>query len=206
MQTDGKPSKRQTITEAEIATLNPEQLRVLENALDLPSIEADPDGFRRKLQKSVHSWRFRKGGLTPGEFVRMLIEQRERCAICHRLKNQSTPQRWYVDHAKGSPPTIRGILCNACNLWLGAGETPNSGNFLDILKRAEAYVYNPPARRAGIQRIVTFDGDRKPIELSENQIRTARHFESIGLPIKDIAKKLNVRPHTISRYKRKGLL
>jgi hypothetical protein len=202
-------TKRKTLADEAIETLTSEQLLVLTRAYDLPSLEVDPKGFKRKLQNMMHSWRFRKGGLTPQEVTRMLVVQGERCFICQRLKSQlrvRMQERWDIDHDKGSPPRVRGILCSMCNRWLGYLEKSHPGILEDALKRAAEYVNTPPAQTAGVDRNVTFDPDRPRIELSQNQLNTARHFASEGLSVREIAKKLNVRPHTIEAYKRRGIL
>ena len=55
------------------------------------------------------------------EYDRMLEDQNERCSICRMLASETNGRgkRLQVDHCHSSGK-IRGLLCNACNLGLGA--------------------------------------------------------------------------------------
>ena len=59
----------------------------------------------------------RSFGITPEQFDSMVAEQGGRCAICDT--DDSGAKAWRVDHdhCTGS---VRGLLCNACNVGLGA--------------------------------------------------------------------------------------
>ena len=77
-------------------------------------------------------------GLTVADYEALMDLQAERCAICltrpHRV-------RLAVDHSHASGE-VRGLLCKRCNHKL-------LGAALDrqwVLRRAAAYLANPPAR------------------------------------------------------------
>ena len=57
-----------------------------------------------------------KYGLSLSDVEKMFAEQGERCGICSTVKPQS---RWHIDHGHRTGE-IRGILCNLCNVGLGA--------------------------------------------------------------------------------------
>ena len=139
----------------------------------------------------MYPWRHRKGGLLPEEVATLFVAQGERCYICQRRKSQLravSKEQWNIDHDKGSPPRIRGILCSTCNLWLGKQEDLDPGKLKEVLRRAADYVNAPPAQRAGVNREVTFDSDRPRVELSANELSKAQHFYSLGVSVPVIAK------------------
>lgn len=55
-------------------------------------------------------------GMTIHDFDVMLAEQDGRCAICMTPNPQ---RKWHVDHCHDSGE-VRGILCNLCNVAIGA--------------------------------------------------------------------------------------
>lgn len=71
-------------------------------------------------------------GLLAEDFVRMLRKQNIRCAICD--VEFRPDQKPHVDHSHNCG-TVRGLLCNNCNIGLG--------HFIDspeILRRAADYL------------------------------------------------------------------
>ena len=71
--------------------------------------------------------------LTPDELADMLHLQHHRCAICHRRSLEfRKPLGVDHDHKTGK---IRGLLCAACNLGLGAFKDD-----FDVLIRAAQYI------------------------------------------------------------------
>jgi hypothetical protein len=73
--------------------------------------------------------RYRKFGLRPEAYKRMLHEQREVCAICgrpERVKRGGRVLSLAVDHDHKTG-RIRGLLCQECNRGLGIFEKHDSG-------------------------------------------------------------------------------
>ncbi len=60
----------------------------------------------------------RKHGLTVAEYDSLVLKQKGRCAIC-RSPDPGRTQSWQVDHNHATG-AFRGLLCNLCNLGLGA--------------------------------------------------------------------------------------
>lgn len=80
-----------------------------------------------------------KHGLGEGGYDRMLEAQEGRCKICGTDSPGKTVKYFSVDHDHkhcpgkwGCPECVRGLLCNACNIGLGA--------FADDIERLEAAV------------------------------------------------------------------
>jgi len=68
-------------------------------------------------------------GLTPEMYSEMLDSQGGKCAIClSEVPNKTRPGRLFCvdhDHATGK---VRGLLCCACNSWLGViKDDPQAG-------------------------------------------------------------------------------
>jgi Autographiviridae endonuclease VII len=76
----------------------------------------------------------RKYGLTPEEFMLMLKNQANQCAIC---ASSFTGLKIEVDHCHSSGK-VRGLLCTVCNRWLAAVDHPT------FISKARIYVANPP--------------------------------------------------------------
>lgn len=80
------------------------------------------------------------------EFMRLLaFAGFQQCHICRRRRYL------LVDHEHRSPWTIRGLLCNDCNMALGRYEhgyrVPT-----DLAAAMMDYIRNPPAKQLGITR------------------------------------------------------
>lgn len=73
----------------------------------------------------------RRFGITLEQYDQMLRSQRGVCAIC---QGKCKRGRLSVDHCHRTG-RVRGLLCRACNLLLGA-----AGDSRKLLKRAEAYL------------------------------------------------------------------
>lgn len=56
--------------------------------------------------------RLLKYGITPGEYIDMLLDQEKRCAICKKK------EPLVIDHCH-TTGLVRGLLCNKCNMGLG---------------------------------------------------------------------------------------
>lgn len=77
-------------------------------------------------------------GITPEDYARMLAEQDGKCAICLDPPHEgNTLKRWNgklaIDHCHDTG-TVRGLLCNNCNLVVGRGRDSAT------LQRAVEYV------------------------------------------------------------------
>lgn len=84
-------------------------------------------------------WLKRKYGLSLDEYEALLAGQGGGCAICgaqdaryHNSKRMKSALHVDHDHATG---TVRGILCNPCNVSLG-----HFKDDADLLRRAAAYL------------------------------------------------------------------
>lgn len=86
----------------------------------------------------------RRYGLEPGEYDVLLAAQGGRCAICG---NRPGRKRLAVDHDHQTGE-VRGLLCERDNHRLLGGAKDS----LSILRRAVAYLEQPPARAALAQR------------------------------------------------------
>lgn len=76
-------------------------------------------------------------GLTKTEFIKMVIKQEFKCAIC-----RETPKKFYIDHdhsccpkSKSCGKCVRSALCQRCNIIVGHVE--NNGH---LIKAAFSYV------------------------------------------------------------------
>lgn len=59
----------------------------------------------------------RKFDMSPEDYVRLLLLQGRRCAVCRRHRDE-LQQDLVVDHCHASG-RVRGLLCRACNQALG---------------------------------------------------------------------------------------
>lgn len=84
------------------------------------ALERDPEGIRRRQRESALK---RKYGIGLDEYERLYDAQGGLCAICrkerpkpisHRFRNE----RLQVDHDHDTG-IIRGLLCRACNVYVG---------------------------------------------------------------------------------------
>jgi hypothetical protein len=64
--------------------------------------------------------KYKKYGLTKEEFDKLILEQNNKCKICHREfeAHLSDRQVRHIDHCHKTGK-VRGILCNPCNRGLG---------------------------------------------------------------------------------------
>jgi hypothetical protein len=72
---------------------------------------------RKHRAKFTEARRHRRYGLTLGQIEAMLESQQHACAICRRAK--PAIKKLCVDHCHSSH-VVRGILCDGCNVGLGA--------------------------------------------------------------------------------------
>lgn len=75
-------------------------------------------------------------GLAPGQYDLLLAAQDGRCAICRIATGKARRLSVDHDHATGE---VRGLLCTNCNRTV-------LGHDGEILRRALAYLADPPAR------------------------------------------------------------
>lgn len=73
-------------------------------------------------------------GITLNEYNLMLKEQQGKCLICEKHESELSKKRLYVDHDHITKK-IRGLLCNLCNVGLGAFSENSS-----ILEKAISYL------------------------------------------------------------------
>lgn len=89
-------------------------------------------GFCRDCHREICTSKpFKTYGILPEDFVKILQDQDNKCAICGDSFNN---ERTCVDHDH-SNMLIRGILCNRCNLLLGLAR-----NSINTLKSAIEYL------------------------------------------------------------------
>jgi hypothetical protein len=72
-------------------------------------------------------------GLTPATYEALLAAQGGKCACCGVAANRDG-RRMFIDHDHATG-MVRGILCNSCNLGIGA-----LGDSVDGVRRALAYL------------------------------------------------------------------
>jgi hypothetical protein len=88
-----------------------------------------PDAQVRERARTLRSY-----GLTEADWQRLIVRQRDRCAICSTRKPGGRGERWHIDHDHVTGQ-VRGLLCHRCNMGIGF--------FLDdaeIIKAAARYV------------------------------------------------------------------
>lgn len=122
---------RQPMTEFYFANGGKHRRRVCKTCVDARFRErrdADPARYSRMVRRSTIKQKY---GLTDEQFLRLLEEQRYRCAICWvRLTITTT----HVDHDHQTNQ-VRGLLCFNCNVGIG--------HFRDdaaLMRRAAGYV------------------------------------------------------------------
>jgi hypothetical protein len=90
-------------------------------------------------------------GISLDDYERLLDAQGGKCAICGRGEGRKdertgTAYRYAVDHCHATNE-LRGLLCSMCNHAIGyLDDSP------ELLRRAIAYLMDPPARRLGLTR------------------------------------------------------
>jgi len=91
--------------------------------------------------------------MTPREYMALLEFQHGKCAICKKKPRK----HFAVDHKHGLAPSniIRGLLCNRCNLVLGAARD-NS----ELLRSAADFLDNPTAQQLFPGRHANPEADR----------------------------------------------
>jgi hypothetical protein len=100
--------------------------------------ENDPEGYSRQQQAYCLKRRFR---MTVEQYDALLGEQGGVCAICKQPEKAG--RRLAVDHDRDCCPDrqktcgecVRGLLCTACNQFLGRLEKTDLGPFLAYLER-----------------------------------------------------------------------
>lgn len=75
--------------------------------------------YRAKNKAQVHSYHlFKKYGLTYADKMALLAKQGNVCAVCGS-PDPGNKYGWQVDHCHKTNK-VRGVLCNGCNIALGA--------------------------------------------------------------------------------------
>jgi hypothetical protein len=109
----------------------------------------DPEYRARRMEKKREWYQTKKGkrchanasfrllyGITHDDYDRMVEEQGGKCAICSATTNSKRNPRnnLDVDHDHGNG-SVRGLLCNACNLGIGKfADDP------ELLRKAADYI------------------------------------------------------------------
>ena len=91
-----------------------------------------PERYARYRKRANEYLKERRYGITQEDFNNMLVEQNNMCKICNS-EFKSTKDT-HIDHCHNSD-TVRGLLCNSCNLALG-----QFGDNTDIMGRAIKYL------------------------------------------------------------------
>ena len=96
---------------------------------------------KKAAAKRAHSARiFKTYGITGEQYDQLYELQGRKCAVC--VTSTGASKRLAVDH-NHETGEVRGLVCGRCNHnLLGAAH-----DTVDILKRAIAYLENPPARQ-----------------------------------------------------------
>lgn len=105
---------------------------------DRKRYRANPEGKKAACKRYRTSDKGKQGtikrrlsvyGLTPEDYATLLSSQGGKCAIClSEVSNKTQPWRlFYVDHDH-TTCKVRGLLCCACNSWLGViKDDPQAG-------------------------------------------------------------------------------
>jgi hypothetical protein len=92
---------------------------------------ANPDIISR-IQRDKN---WRKFGLKPADYFRILEEQGGGCAICGaKTPRRNASKYFHVDHDHATGH-VRGLLCNPCNIGIAA-----LGESEDVMTRAIKYL------------------------------------------------------------------
>ena len=76
----------------------------------------NPKNTEKHLVRMRERAKERRYGITQEQFNKMLIDQKNMCAICSsKFKNTKNT---HIDHCHDSS-RVRGLLCNNCNMALG---------------------------------------------------------------------------------------
>ena len=93
---------------------------------------ANPEKYRKSVRNSCLKINY---GITLEEWNAMFAAQNMRCAICDsQSPGTQTRGGYHTDHCHSSGK-VRGILCNACNLMLGAAKDK-----VEVLENAIEYL------------------------------------------------------------------
>jgi hypothetical protein len=104
---------------------NYEVVREQEKKSRAKNIEKHRTDSKERMKEYRHTERYkevrraqvkRKYGLTEATWDALFASQGRACAICKA--EESATRRWHTDHCHGTG-TVRGILCQHCNLMLG---------------------------------------------------------------------------------------
>ena len=82
-------------------------------------------------------------GISLEEYKQMLQNQNGVCDICGLVEIAKTKEHLSVDH-NHKTGKVRGLLCNRCNVGLGA-----FGDDVDVMASAISYLINNKAKKAG---------------------------------------------------------
>lgn len=114
-----------------------------------PRCATDHRAFRKASRIKAHDRSVQRGfRLAPGDYKRLYIAQKGRCAGCRRATGKS--KRLAVDHdhsctaghppSEGCPLCVRGLVCSTCNQMIGwARDNPA------VFFRLGSYLLDPPA-------------------------------------------------------------
>lgn len=80
--------------------------------------------WHKENKKRIQKWTLnysleRNYGITKKDYDEMLKFQKNKCAICGTKKFMGIGKRAHVDHCHDTGK-VRGLLCNLCNVGLGA--------------------------------------------------------------------------------------
>ena len=95
-----------------------------------------------KNKDRVRNNNLRRTGFTLALFTETLSRQNHKCGICECDLTELPQKQVHADHCH-STGVPRGVLCHYCNIALGAFRDDP-----EILRKAAAYLSNPPLRLA----------------------------------------------------------
>lgn len=85
-------------------------------------------------------------GITFNQFQDLLSKQKNRCGICDEKFTGIYPFKPCVDHIHDKDGTIRGILCNKCNVAIGF-----LNDDIEIMKSAVKWLKNEGFKYTKVQ-------------------------------------------------------
>lgn len=137
--TSAEPQGRRLAKEAPTGTKWCPRCATYRRLADFPTSKGRPRSYCKPCE-SLYAFEGRLEaiyGITLGQYDALFAAQQGTCAICGATPRS---QRLAVDHDHRSG-LVRGLLCKRCNHKVLGG----AGDNADILRRAAAYLDDPPA-------------------------------------------------------------
>jgi hypothetical protein len=132
-------------------------------------------------------------GISQTDYLALLAEQSDRCAICHKHSSEVYRSKLYVDHSHNDGH-IRGLLCNQCNSGIGTLSTP--ALLIKAKQHLRSILYIPSTSK--IRPLKAKLPELESVDLAD----TAEiiRLYNMGYGMLYLAKKANTTMHQIHKY------